>query len=455
MNKKIPIITFIGKPNNGKSSMISALTMNDKIEISSEIGTTKVANTYLYQYNNNDICRFYDTPGFEQAPEIINFLNKNSNNNTGGLDLFTLFQDDKKNDSSFSKDIEILKAIKESNIIIFVINISEKFDMNEFGYELDIIKFIKNNGNNKLLKICFNKISKDIHEVSWKKEFPDLEEHIFAFNPLKNSFRRIQYFYKKLGLEESNPEIIETYKKNFEQNIESTVDIIINGLVKLLRSKKYSKKDEDSLKENKILFSEELIKIEKEIQNEVSRKLGYYRIVVMDKRDEFFHDRVIVETSLDPSQKALLYGGTLATVSAIVTGTLSGGLGAPAGAVLGGAVGLLYGYLKDISLFSVGTSIFKKDALFFIGEKDFDFTHIMIMRLLSFSVKLINHGHANRITLEISNDDLEKYELNKDEIKKFNEIHKSFINDSDIQKNKEELKKILKKILETKVYSYV
>lgn len=79
----------------------------------------------------------------------------------------------------------------------------------------------------------------------------------------------------------------------------------------------------------------------------------------------------------------------------------------------------------------------------------------MIMRLLSFSVKLINHGHANRITLEISNDDLEKYELNKDEIKKFNEIHKSFINDSDIQKNKEELKKILKKILETKVYSYV
>lgn len=455
MNKKIPIITFIGKPNNGKSSMISALTMNDEVEISSEIGTTKVANRYLYQNKGIDICQFYDTPGFEQAPEIINFLNNNLNNNTGGLDLFTLFEEDKKNDPSFKKDIEILDAINKSNIIIFVINISEKFDINEFGYEFDIIRFLKNNGNNKLLKICFNKISKDIYEVSWRKEFPNLKEHIFTFNPLRNNFRRIENFYKKLGLEESNPEVITTYKKNFEENIEYTVDIIAKGLIELLQSKKYSEKDEDSLKKNKVKFTSELIKIEKEIEKEISEKWGYYRIKIKDERDKFFHEKVILMTSMDPSQKALLYGTSLATISAIVTGTLSGGFGAPAGGAIGGTIGTLYGYFKDTTLFSLGINFFKKDAVFYIGKKDFEFTNIMIIRLLSFSIKLINHGHANRIPLKINNYDLEVYKLNKDEIKKFNEVHKSFINDDDIPKNKEKLKEILIKVLEAKVYSYI
>lgn len=40
----------IGKPNNGKSTIISTLTFDDRIEIADEIGTTKKSAKYLYNY---------------------------------------------------------------------------------------------------------------------------------------------------------------------------------------------------------------------------------------------------------------------------------------------------------------------------------------------------------------------------------------------------------------------
>lgn len=52
----------IGKPNNGKSSIISTLTFDDRIEIADEIGTTKKSIKYSYKYNNQEICSYFDNP---------------------------------------------------------------------------------------------------------------------------------------------------------------------------------------------------------------------------------------------------------------------------------------------------------------------------------------------------------------------------------------------------------
>jgi hypothetical protein len=71
-----------------------------------------------------------------------------------------------------------------------------------------------------------------------------------------------------------------------------------------------------------------------------------------------------------------------------------------------------------------------------------------ILRSLEFLDTLLNHGHANRSEIKIS-DDIKnwKYKVDsftKDEQKELNAIFKSFIEQKEVIKNKEKLKTLLK-----------
>src|SRR5688500_3623442 len=69
-----PVFAVVGPPNKGKSSIVATLTHNDRIEISSDPGTTRRSNRYPMSIDGRVLYTFVDTPGFERARAVREWL---------------------------------------------------------------------------------------------------------------------------------------------------------------------------------------------------------------------------------------------------------------------------------------------------------------------------------------------------------------------------------------------
>lgn len=413
-----PTLTFavIGKPNNGKSSIISALTFDNTIEVSSEIGTTKEANRYAYKYQDKEICYFYDTPGFEQAKAIYNLLDKNKNK------PFTDFIQEHRDEKNYKKDIEIIEALLKSHFIIWVVNISEKYNKHTIGYELEIIKTLK---QQKL--VLLNQIEQDKDYTNeWKNVLEKEKFTTYSFDPLDSSFLNIKNLFDKIfenkiikkDYRENLINIQNTYEKHYRENLDYSIKKITSMIAAILAYEEketfYIKKDIDNLKIKLIQnFREEIYKLEKRDKKEIEKRWGYLEIEVKDRRKEF-DAKMDLESSLLESLANILK--------------------------------------KIIFIGLIPSKPSKKTAKCSFQKKDIDVSFTLLNRALSHLDQLINHGHANRKPLEIINDENNQKEWfsqeDKDTIAK---IHRDLVSDRNPDNAKEELQNLLRNTVANKI----
>ena len=417
----------IGKPNNGKSTIISTLTFDDRIEIADEIGTTKKSAKYLYNYMGKNVSAYYDTPGFEKAKLILIYIEEHKETVTSINQILQNFIDEYSNNTSTKKDIEILKAIIQSDFLVFVINISENFNKNVIGYELEILKELK-----KRTIILFNQVDKNKdYSSTWINELKKYDlVNIHQIDPLNSQHENIIHILASLyslnsGVYDTQQldNVIRTYRTHYDQNLKSSSELISKYLRDVLQIEvNITRKDFDSGKGYELI--QKINKKEKDIQKELSNLWGYYQVKVEDKRENYDHE-INKTISLSKKEKAVASAIIGSSVFATITGVLSGGLGAPAGAALGGLGGAIVGYFSDGKLYE--SNFFKKDVKITVSKKDIDLSIILITRILEFFKTIIRHGHANRNTVIVNK--IEKRNFTKDEIKFITEIHKSFVND--------------------------
>ena len=441
----------IGKPNNGKSSIISALTFDDRIEIADEIGTTKKSTKYSYKYNDEDVCSYFDTPGFENAEHIWSYIEKQKETVSSINQILENYIKEYRNDSSTIKDREILKAIVQSDFLVFVVNISDEFNLDVIGYELEIFKELK-----KRIVILFNQVDKDKdYSSQWKNK---LEEYnlvnIHKIDPLNSQHSNIIKILTSLYSIDSEiyhkqqlDNVIRAYTSHYIHNLKKSSELISEYLREVLQTEvNTTRKDFESGKGYE-LIQKEINKKEKDIQKKLSNLWGYYEVKVEDKRENYDHE-INKTISLSKKEKTVASSIIGASVVGTITGVLSGGLGAPAGALLGGVGGAIVGYFSDGKLYEINL-LEKKDVKIEVSKKDIDLSIILITRILEFIKTVINHGHANRNTLNISK--IEKRNFTKDEIKSIAKIHKSFVNDEKTDKYISKLKDFIFQILKKEI----
>lgn len=449
------VFSIIGKPNNGKSTIISALTFDDRIEIADEIGTTKKSTKYSYRYNEKDECSYFDTPGFEDAECIWFYIKKQKETTSSINQILENYINECVNDSSTIKDLEILKAIVQSDFLVFVINISDKFNLNVIGYELEILKELK-----KRTVILFNQVNKnEDYSSQWKNELkkynlvnihkidPLNSQHSNIINILESLYSIDSETYDKQQLDN----VIRTYKSHYNHNLKKSSELISEYLRDVLQIEvNTTRKDFDSGKSYE-LIQKEINTKEKDIQKKLSNLWGYYQVKVEDKRENYYHE-INKTISLSKKERANIGAAASAVTGAVATGTttglLSGGLSAPAGAAIGfvggGLVGYIGGYFSDGKLYE--NKLFKKDVKITVSKKDINLSIILITRVLEFLKTIIRHGHANRNTVIV--DKIEKRNFTKDEIKFITETHKSFVNDKNSNDYIIKLENLILEILE-------
>ncbi len=135
---KSGMISIVGRPNVGKSTLINKI-LGKKIAITSDkSGTTR--NIILGVYNDFDSqIAIVDTPGIHKPSyKLDKVLNDKSYLMTGPVDLILFMVDISK---GFGKgDSFVLNKVKESNDnIILLLNKIDKIDKNELIKELDLI----------------------------------------------------------------------------------------------------------------------------------------------------------------------------------------------------------------------------------------------------------------------------------------------------------------------------
>ena len=430
----------IGKPNNGKSSIISALTFDDRIEIADEIGTTKKSTKYSYKYNEKDECSYFDTPGFENAEHIWSYIKKQKETTFSINQILENYINEYGNDSSTIKDREILKAIVQSDFLVFVVNISDEFNLDVIGYELEIFKELK-----KRIVILFNQVDKDKdYSSQWKNK---LEEYnlvnIHKIDPLNSQHSNIIKILTSLYSIDSEiyhkqqlDNVIRAYTSHYIHNLKKSSELISEYLREVLQTEvNTTRKDFESGKGYE-LIQKEINKKEKDIQKKLSNLWGYYEVKVEDKRENYDHE-INKTISLSKKEKTVASSIIGASVVGTITGVLSGGLGAP-----------VVGYFSDGKLYEINL-LEKKDVKIEVSKKDIDLSIILITRILEFIKTVINHGHANRNTLNISK--IEKRNFTKDEIKSIAKIHKSFVNDEKTDKYISKLKDFIFQILKKEI----
>lgn len=216
---KVGVVSIVGKPNVGKSTLINAIFKKEVVISSSKPQTTRNKIQIVYKDDNSEIL-FSDTPGYHNP--------KNK------LDLFL--------------NSQVKKSLKNTDVIIFLFDISRKFD-DEDQKILDEIKKFKIKkiilGVNKIDLVNEQDINSKIETV---KQQMDFDEIIFLSSKdqtnidklmdlLKSNLEEVDTnnFYEKESVEQKEEffvsEIIrQVIINNFRQEIPYSVAVVIDKM---------------------------------------------------------------------------------------------------------------------------------------------------------------------------------------------------------------------------------
>lgn len=155
-NDKLNEICFLGKSNVGKSSLLNAISNNNKLaRVSATPGCTKLLN--FFEVDNS--YRIVDAPGYGYAKTSL--LNDESFANMmdeyiferENVKLFVLLLDSRRNLSE--DDISCLKMLKQTNKEVVIVGTKcDKLNQSMKS------KFIKNVANNISAKVYLTTITK-------------------------------------------------------------------------------------------------------------------------------------------------------------------------------------------------------------------------------------------------------------------------------------------------------
>lgn len=446
-------IAVIGDPNQGKSSFVSTLAYDDGIAVSSKSGETTVSSCHPLKINGEIVYELYDTPGFNNDEEVLNYIEENEKRFTNNYDLINSFIEKNKNDSDFSKDIEILKVLIKNPIIIYVANSSQTYNSN-FDSSLEIIKKFK-----LFTFLIFNQKTENDSRDSWIDATNQYFIASFEFNVLNSNFNNKINLLKMLESKIENKNIkqqlntsIKILNVDFKRRLEFSFSELSDVFYKIINyTNEYSEigflKFDQEKKEKE--FINKIKHIENSFYSSVEKEWGFNKLnKLIEDLKSIKIDSENFTKILGVSKKSLLKIG-------VITGASAGGyiglgmdvslLGASAGigTLLGTAAGAISGALGILvfsSLADKKTKGWGREKVTRLGPIKSVYKFPILAKMYFFIELISDRSHANReqFSFEVIENLTEKL-FNNENIKEIAKI----LNEKDKEKFIKELKLIL------------
>ncbi len=423
-----PKFVVVGHPNKGKSSIVSALTLDDTIEISNLPGTTKQSRSFYLKSDDKILYELVDTPGFQRPKKVLEYLK--SFGEVSAINrpkLVKKFVEEHLNDPKFKDEIELLKPIIDGGAILYVVDASKPYS-NEYEIQMEILRY-----TGAPSMAILNYIDSRDYTNDWNIVLGQYFRIVKPFNPMQYSIKEHKSLLEALS--HINPLWEDDIKRSIEyldifynQLLEKISFIIAQSIYEILSLKiesKYSPSPflQDELKKR---FKQKINSIENRMQQKIIEVLRFKNI-------EFDIKSSPLNFDIFSTQSKEVFGlskDKLIKISAISGALVGGGVDLALaghtfflGALIGGVAGaasVIYSFDEIAKIKFIGTSKMQIGPI-----KDTNFGFIILNRALTFAKTLLHKSHANRKKEIINLKEIEQH-LDDNKLQKFAKLHKKF-----------------------------
>ena len=188
-----PTLCVVGHPNRGKSSVVATLTENDSVQISPESGTTRSADTFEFALNGKPLLRLIDTPGFQRARQVLDWLQRDSISPAERPERVRAFLNAPGHAERFADEVALLTPIVDGAGILYVVDGSQPpSPMDEA--EMEILRWT---GQPRLAIINPMETGADV--LTWQRTLGQFFQWVRVFNPLSATMPARQALLRAIG----------------------------------------------------------------------------------------------------------------------------------------------------------------------------------------------------------------------------------------------------------------
>lgn len=415
MNEPAPKFAVIGRVNKGKSSIVSTLAEDDTVAIDRGAGTTKFCREYPVRIDGRTLLVFVDTPGFQQAPRALAWMQEHEVSAANRREVVAQFVREFENSGDFTDECRLLKPIIEGAGILYVVDGAKPFRRN-YEAEMEILRWT---GQPRMALV--NHIGDGDFSADW---MPALDQY---FSIVRHFNAHRVTFQDRIRLLQSFRELHEPWQKNLDEAIaylrqewrrrqREAAHIIARMLVDQLTYSKelvlarYERPEDYKIKLEQE-FHEALRERERQARRSIERLYQHTRIETEEtelERPLFEKDLFAEETwsmlGLSPKELVGLGAVTGATIGGMLDLAV-GGMSFLAGTILGGAIGagsaILYSAQRLETIDNIIKYVQGAKILRIGPHKNKNFPWILLDRALLHYVSVRDLAHSRREIIKL------------------------------------------------------
>ncbi|WP_321414849.1 DUF3482 domain-containing protein [uncultured Desulfobacter sp.] len=395
----LPEFAVLGHPNEGKSSVVSTLTEDDRIQVSPVPGETRVSKSYSVTMDEKEIIRFVDTPGFQVPRQTLSWFKKNP-----GPDMVDRFIAEHEKDPFFADECELLTPVAKGAGIIYVVDGSRPIREDDLA-EMEILRLT---GRPRMAVINAKSDTRD-NTAAWKEEFRKFFNVVRVFNSNHADF------YERIRLLESLKAIdqdieplmegvIQAFNMEWEKRNRMACAYIVHGMEQALSFSLARRLKADM---DPVTLKEDLIReYQEKIRNIEQKMFGHIRSLFRHHlydyplpacsilRHDLFSEQTWEMLGLTRAQAATagaVLGGTLGAV----LDTAAAGLTFGIFTAIGSAVGAGSAFVGIRRLASVASGL-SGDRVQVGPNENIQFLYILLDRALLYYTHMSRRAHGRR-----------------------------------------------------------
>lgn len=414
-----PTFAVVGKINMGKSSVLSTLLEIDNdslIRVSGTPGETTRCQVLPLTFDDREMIRFLDTPGFSRAVEAMRAIQDLHGQGTPDLASVKRFVEEQLEKKEFEDEARLLQPVVEGAGVLYVIDPSKPL-RDAFVAEMEILRWT----GVPRMALLNEKAENEEREAEWRTRLGSYFNLVRTFNAHRARFEERRILLRALlDIDEKNKsrieETIHLIDSEWEQRREESAELIMEFLAKALKHREVETIEEKEELEHRKERKREMLrkkyyasiaKLEKTTYAKLL-KLYRHRLLKVQVLESVFDgvDLASAETwqkwGLSRSQLAIaggLAGGAAGVAVDLGTAGLTHGFGTVFGA-LGGAGGAFFrgDRLPQLKFSAQGVTLDgdRRKALTMGPPESDNFAWVLLDRLLHHYREIVSRSHGRR-----------------------------------------------------------
>lgn len=406
-----PVFAIVGHPNKGKSSIVSTLTQDESVAISSRAGTTLENRSYPMTVDGETLYALVDTPGFQRARAALEWMQAQPGSAVDRPGIVRRFVDAHRDDARFSSECRLLTPILEGAGILYVVDGSRPFG-DEYEAEMEILRW---SGQPSLALI--NMIGDGDYIEVWNNALGQYFRIVRVFDAMTADFdRRIQLLLAFGQLREDWRESLQKAARILEQEQDRRRKLsarciaeTLSSMITCTRQNRLTETPENSELRSSLqqAYRRELTDMEQQCRSVVEQIYKYKQLERHESQVQLLEQDLFAKQTwvlFGLSQQQLIATGAVGGAAAggvidLVVGGASFLMGAGIGGVIGGITAWITAdRIADIKI--LGLPLGGRQLT--IGPmRNINFPYVILGRALFHQQMIEDRTHAHREPLDL------------------------------------------------------